>query len=93
MGKLLVLVVTVVLLGLVIATAISVLRQSDTRNERDVKNAKKRIAELQEHSTRQTAVLKDVRQIAEDAASATSDPAFDLIIDRVDQLLRRQGRE
>ena len=93
MGRLLIFVLIVILLVLAVGGIVYLLQNRQEAFKRGLGGSKKRLAELESTSHRQTDALKEIRDIATSSEIVSGDPLWSMVVDKVDQALEREDEE
>jgi beta-lactam-binding protein with PASTA domain len=88
MGKLLILLLVVVLLAVVLVWVAAMLQRRQEKSSLGLQGSRRRLRALTARTGRLEAALREIRDTAQTSGNVlTRDPAFDYIIDKVDQAL------
>lgn len=93
MGKLLIFVAIIAVVVIVLGIWGYFLQARSDAHKMGLTGSKKRIKELEAGSTRQTAALKEIRDIATSSEIVSGDPLWSMVVDKVDQALEREDEE
>jgi hypothetical protein len=93
MGRLLIFAGVILVLVIVLGLWGYFLQNRQDEHRMGLKGSKKHIKELETDSARQTAALKEIREIATSSEIVSGDPLWSMVIDKVDMALNTEKNE
>jgi hypothetical protein len=90
MGKLLIFIALFLLVAMILIGVGYLVQTRADASKRGLTGSKRRIKELESGSARQTAALKEIRDIATSSEIVSGDPLWSMVVDKVDQALERE---
>jgi hypothetical protein len=90
MGRLLIFIALFLLVAMVLIGVGYFAQHRADASKLGLRGSRRRIAELESSRTRQTAALKEIRDIATSSEIVSGDPLWSMVVDKVDQALERE---